>query len=269
MPNLGLGLGLNKKRQQAFQAAASAGTAEDYLGQHQHLANRISNIQQNRPNSQQASRLTSFISGPTAGQTPWKGGGAAPPPAAPTVTPPPAPPTTTPPGGPPPTLADIAKKYQIDIPDELKVAGAGAIKTWNDAQDWQNSAYEEQFNRLQQQSAREGDLNAAKIAESYGSMGARYGSDITTAEADMRRKQTLDLQTAGYDVRQGLNQQRLQQMAGAMGAMQTVGASKANIASTAMDKAWQDYALQQAPPAMWDEMMGYATSFNPPGQVVY
>jgi hypothetical protein len=155
------------------------------------------------------------------------------------------------------------------MPAELIEAGKGAIKTWRDAQDWQNSAYEEQFNRLQQQSAEQGERGAAALAETYGSMGARYGSDIQTAQADMRRKQTLDLQAAGFDVRQGLNQQRLAQMAGAMGAMQGVGASKANIMTSGMEKAWQDYMMQMAPPAMWDEMMGYATSFNPPGQVVY
>jgi hypothetical protein len=178
----------------------------------------------------------------------------------------------TPPGAPPPappSLADIAKKYQIGIPEELQVAGTGAIKAWQESQDWQNSAYEEQFNRLMQQSREEGDINAAKIRESFGSMGARYGSDIATSEADMRRKQTLDLAAKGFDVRQGLNQQRLTQMAGAMGALQNVGASKANLATGAMEKAWQDYMLQMAPPAMWDEMMGYATSFSPPGTVVY
>src|SRR5262245_48044706 len=264
---LGLGLNLGAKRRTAFQTAAQAGTGQEWLAAHPHLQQRITNIQTRRPESQQATRLTSFIS---TGQTPWMNrgptAGAQPPPAAPTPTPPPAPPTSTPPGT---SLADIAEKYQINIPEELKVAGAGAIKTWQDAQDWQNSAYEEQFNRLMQQSAREGDINAAKLREVYGSQGARYGSDIATSEADMRRKQTLDLLTAGFDVRQGLNQQRLAQMAGAMGAMENIGASKANIATTAMEKAWQDYALQQAPPPMWDEMMGYATSFNPPGQVVY
>jgi hypothetical protein len=163
----------------------------------------------------------------------------------------------------------MADKYAIRTPEELNVAGTGAIKSWQDAQDWQNSAYEEQFNRLMEQSNREGDVNAAKIREAYGSMGARYGSDIATAEADMRRKQTLDLQAAGFDVRQGLNQQRLAQMAGAMGAMQGVGASKANIATSGMERAWQEYAMKMAPPAMWDEMMGYATSFSPPGTVVY
>ena len=120
-----------------------------------------------------------------------------------------------------------------------------------------------------QQSAEQGERGAAALAETYGNQGSRYGSDIQQAQSDMRRKQTLDLQSAGFDVRQGLNQQRLAQMAGSMGAMQNVGASKANIMTGGMEKAWQDYAMQMAPPAMWDEMMGYATSFNPPGQVVY
>jgi hypothetical protein len=166
-------------------------------------------------------------------------------------------------------LQDIAKKYQIDMPPELVEAGKGAIETWQKSRDWQNSAYEEQFNRLRQQSAEQGERGAAALAETYGTMGARYGTDIQQAQADMRRKQTIDLNAAGFDVRQGLNQQRLSEMAGAMGAMQNVGVSKANIMTGGMEKAWQDYLMQMAPPPMWDEMMGYATSFNPPGNVVY
>lgn len=264
---LGLGLNLGKKKQAAFQAAAQAGDVDTYLASHKRLGKRIENIQTKRPGSRQARRLTSFIS---TGQTPWKGGGAGavPPPAAPAPTAP-GPPPVPPPPGTKPTLADIAEKYRINMPEELIAAGKGAIETWNEAKNWSNSAYEEQFNRLMQQSAEQGERGAAALAETYGSMGARYGSDIQQAQADMRRKQALDLQAAGFDVRQGLNQQRLAQMAGAMGALQTVGASKANIMQSGMEKAWQDYMMQMAPPAMWDEMMGYATSFNPPGQVVY
>ena len=339
-PGLGLNLGIgDPKKRKEFQAAAAAGTGEDWLSQHPGINKRVEQTLKNRPDSQKADRIQSFLhgdpnTGALPGTTPWKGGGgqggAQPPAAAPTPTPPPE--TPIPPGpaaGPKPTLADIAQKYQIAMPEELKAAGAGAMDVWNrvkdpltmdqlnaavpdamraagaaatdvyeKSKDWQNSAYEEQFNRLMQQSAEAGDINAAKIRESMGSMGARYGSDIMTSEADMRRKQTLDLQTAGFDVRQQLNAARQRdqemgltgmnaygtnvanvwenaqagrraEMAGAMGAMENVGASKGNIMQSGMEKAWQDYMMQMAPPAMWDEMMGYATSFNPPGQAVY
>lgn len=279
---LGLGLGLNRRQQRGFQAAATSGTGEDWLGQHQRVNRRATNIIESTTpgnrNTPRSARLQSFLHGNQAtgalpGQTPWKGPnastGAQPPPGAPAPAAPPGPPAVPPPPGTKPTLADIAEKYQINMPEELIAAGKGAIESWNQSKDWQNSAYEEQFNRLRQQSDIQGEKNAAALSETYGSMGARYGSDVQQAQADMRRKQTLDLQTAGFDVRQGLNQQRLAQMAGSMGAMENVGASKANIMGAGMEKAWQDYLMQMAPPSQWDEMMGYATSFNPPGQVVY
>ena len=143
---LGLGLNLGRKKQAAFQQAATTGTLDPWLGKHKRLGTRIENIQANRPGSQQAQRLTSFMAGPTAGQTPWKasGAGATPPPPAPAPTTP-ATPTVPPPPGAQPSLQDIAKKYQIDMPEELMTAGKGAIESWQESKDWKNGAYEEQF----------------------------------------------------------------------------------------------------------------------------
>ena len=251
---LGLGLGLNKKQIQAWSAAPSRA---DWLGTHRQVARRVENrIQAGSPRE---TKLQQFIAG---------GGpsGAPPPTAAPAPTAPPA--TPTPDVG-KPTLGDIAEKYNINLPPELKTVSDFAAGNLPKVGQWDQSRYEEQFNRLMEQSNREADVQAAGLREAYGSMGARYGSDLTEAERKMRKDTTLDLMTKGFDVRQSLNQQRLQELAGTVGALQTVGASKANISTSGMDRAWQDYLMQMQPPSQWDEMMGYATSFNPPGTVVY
>jgi hypothetical protein len=271
---LGLGLGLSKKRQAAWQTAATAGTGADWLAQHKRLARRVGNLD---PASTQAQRVASFNA---TGTTPWMN------PSTPTLSAPvvgaPDPGTPqaqgTPTGGPgagtpapssPMSMSDMAKLFAIKSPQEYEAVSNFAQGNLPKVAQFDNSAYEEQFNRLMQQSAREGDVNAAKLRETYGSMGARYGSDIATAEADMRRKQTLDLQAAGFGVRQNLNAQRLTELQGTVGALENIGTSKANILTQGMQDMWKGYGIDMAPPAMWDEMAKFATSFGPPDKVVY
>jgi hypothetical protein len=271
---LGLGLGISRKKQTAWQSAAAAGTGADWLASHKKLARRVGNLD---PASTRAQRVASFTQ---TGQTPWMN------PSTPTTSAPVAgtvDPSTpqqqgTPTGAPgageqapnsPMSMSDMAQKFAIKTPQEYEAVSNFAMGNLPKVAQFDNSAYEEQFNRLMQQSNQEGDVNAAKIAEAYGSRGARYGSDIGRETADMRRKQTLDLMTKGYDVRQGLNDRRLQELQGTIGALQNIGTSKSNILTQGMQDMWKGYGIDMAPPATWDEMMKYATSFGPPDKVVY
>ena len=74
--SLGLGLGLNAKNRAGFQAAAQAGQGEQWLAEHPGANKRASAAITNRPDSQQAKNIQSFlhgseITGAKAGERPY------------------------------------------------------------------------------------------------------------------------------------------------------------------------------------------------------
>lgn len=129
--------------------------------------------------------------------------------------------------------------------------------------------YDEMFRRWTEVGEREADRNAAKINDAFGSRGARYSSDLLDAQGDLRKQLFQDQMKYSTEAQLGLNQQRLSELGGAANVLSGVGASRANIAMGGAERAILDYLRGTSPNPLLEAMLGYATSFDTPGQVVY
>jgi hypothetical protein len=154
------------------------------------------------------------------------------------------------------------------MPKELQQVSDTATANLNRLGAMPLPSYEEQFNQYQDLMNRELDKQTADLTESYGSMGARYSTDLTTAADTMRRKGIQDLAVSGTNAMTTLNSQRMGELSGTLNLLQGVGVSRANMATQAAGTAWQNYLLGTSPSEMLSAATSYAGQFSPPGSVV-
>jgi len=190
-------------------------------------------------------------------------------------------PAITQPGTPPaavtptsPTTQDpnwyknFISQYEVKTPDELNTESNYATGDLARLNPLATPSYQEQFGMYQDLMNRELDKQVADLTESYGARGGRYTSDLTTAANTMRRQGVQDLGVQGLTALSTLNQQRMQELGGAMNVLQGVGVSKANIAQNAANTEWQNYLMGTSPPEMMDQMLSWSSQFPAPGTIV-
>jgi hypothetical protein len=178
------------------------------------------------------------------------------------------------PAPPPAAAADpnwyqkFVSNYELPMPKELTQAGDFASQNLSRLGAMPLPSYEDQFNTYKDLMNRELEKQTADLSEAYGSRGARYSSDLTTAQNTMRRQGLQDLSAQGITAMTNLNQQRMQELGGTLQVLQGVGASRGNIAQAGAQTAWQNYLLGTSPPEMMDKMLNWSATFTPPGSVV-
>jgi len=114
--------------------------------------------------------------------------------------------------------------------------------------------FENMFKNLLAVHDREGNKNIAALNEAFGARGARYGGDILTAQADMRRQQTQDLASLADQLQLQLGQQQQ----GLLGLGQQSAQLEQAARENAMQRMFQEYLTQstQLPPILQQMMAG-------------
>lgn len=261
---LGFG-GLRPKGQAALRTAAQGGSDafNQYLGAHKVVANRLARLENRPAQNKHLQAWQKFQS-----QYGLKPTGAPAPTTDPNqtgVAPPPAPPGTT---MDPDWYRKYVSQFEMPMPKELEQAGGVASEDLKRLGAMPLPSYQEQFNTYKDLMERELDKQTADLTEAYGTRGGRYSSDLTTAANTMRRQGLQDLSAQGIQAMQTLNQQRMQELGGAMNVLQGVGTSRGNIEQNAANTAWQNYLMTTSPPEMMDKMLNWSATFSPPGSVV-
>src|SRR5215471_11154363 len=107
---------------------------------------------------------------------------------------------------------DVANRLQYYVPPtpvELEQLGQASRTELTRAQGAQPMpTFEDMFNRYVDVSNTQNARSAAQINEAMGARGARYGSDLTRAQADLRQRQSQDLMSKASEYSLGLEQQR-------------------------------------------------------------
>lgn len=305
------GLGYTRKQRKAIKSYAGRGQLPSYFQENPgaksmfeaRLAGQGAAAQVKR--ARELATAGAYPTPPIGGGSgvPDPGNGAAPPPTAPEL-PPPADPNA---------FADITNKYnaglgpqfdayanylQNQLPGLAGSLSGGPNFNWEDIVNsglMTGSAgslpdYAGQMQTWRDQSQQDLERAIASQNEAYGSMGARYSSDIGREQADLRRRATTDLAGKSYEVLSGLNQQRQmenqQRIAAAnqllqgyqagtaregnlLQGMGSVAAMQGNARAAGADRAWQEYQMSRSPNPAIEAILGYAASFNPPGTVIY
>lgn len=129
-------------------------------------------------------------------------------------------------------------------------------------------SFEDMFSRYRAVAEREADRNAARITEAFGARGARYGSDLLTAQGDLRRKLVQDLGLQADQIQQGLEERRNQ-------SIQTLGQFGYNQQQlqnqrqqNALAYLFADAVRQTGVPPLLAGAGQYASSFGPPTTVI-
>lgn len=113
-------------------------------------------------------------------------------------------------------------------------------------------SFENMFQNLLAVHNREGNKNIAALNEAMGSRGARYGSDILNAQADMRRQQTQDLAAQADQLALALGQQQQGMIGQQLQAAQLEQQAREN----AMSRMFQEYLMQSQLPPIFQSMIG-------------
>jgi hypothetical protein len=117
--------------------------------------------------------------------------------------------------------------YVPPTPGELEALGSAGRTELARAQGAQAMpTFEDMFNRYVDQSNTQAARSAAQINESMGSRGARYGSDLARAQADLRQRQTQDIMQQAGNFTLGLEQSRQGLLGLAGNALSSVGGGK-------------------------------------------
>lgn len=170
----------------------------------------------------------------------------------------PAPVPTT--GGPqsgPGTPADILNFYQAPLPpivtaymQNLQKGGFSDLPSFNDLYGTYRATAEKETAR-----------RAAALKETYGSSGARYGSDLLGAESRLQENLGVDLAQQASQFLLGLRQEQFGEVSG-MANLQ-YGASEA-----AMARMWEDFLRRTSPPPGLSQLYGQADTYGLPATVL-
>jgi hypothetical protein len=155
-------------------------------------------------------------------------------------------------------------QYAVPTPTELEYAGQFSRNELNRAAGAQPMpTFEDMFNRYIDVSNREAARSAASINEAMGARGARYGSDLTRAQADLRQRQTQDLMQKASEYSLGLEQQRQGLMNVAGQGLIGVGGAKMAGWQAGLGMLRQDAAAAAAPAPMVGPAAGWAGQWGP------
>jgi hypothetical protein len=117
--------------------------------------------------------------------------------------------------------------YVPPVPQELQQlsqAGSSELQRAQGAQPM--PTFEDMFNRYVDVSNTQAARSAAQINESMGARGARYGSDLVRAQADLRQRQSQDMMAQAGNFTLGLEQSRQGLLGLAGNALSGVGGGK-------------------------------------------
>lgn len=182
--------------------------------------------------------------------------------------PPPGPAIPTPqPGKTPPTtngnLADLLKQYMPPSPGQ-DAANTFFTQGMARLNMQQPASYEDQFKNYYDVAQREAERQAAQLRESFGSRGARYGSDLLNAESDFRRKLAQDVAVGATDIYGKLNDQRMNEL----GALLPIQQAQNARDDKALAYLFSDFTRRTNPPPLLAGAGQYFTSFGPPTTVI-
>src|SRR5215467_1461726 len=260
---LGLGLGLSKKGQGRFTAAMTGGqdAFTAYMGSHPNVTKQLETLEGKRAATAQGQNWAAMTK--QYGINPVRPAAPGAAPAAPVA---PAPPPAA--AADPDWYSKFVSNYELPMPKELTQASDVASQDLTRLGAMPLPSYNDQFNTYKDLMERELDKQTADLTEAYGSRGGRYSSDLTTAAGTMRRQGMQDLSANAITAMTNLNQQRMQELGGALNVLQGVGTSRANMMQNAAQTSWQNYLLGTSPPEMMDKMLNWSATFTPPGSVV-
>ena len=261
---LGLGLGLGKKGRTAFTGALQGGqdAFSQYMAAHPHITKQLGGLETGK--AAQSKRGQNWANMTQAAGISPVHPAATPPAGAAPVAPAPSPAAAADPDW----YKKFVSNYELQNPAELDTASKTATDDLSRLNAMPLPSYNDQFNTYKELMNQQLEQQTADLTESYGARGGRYSQDLTTASADMRRKGLNDLSANSITAMTNLNQQRMQELGGAMQVLQGVGTSKANMRQNAAQTAWQSYIMGTAPPEMMDKMLNWSSTFSPPGSVV-
>lgn len=262
---LGLGLNLGKKGRTAFTGAIQGGqdAFSQYMAAHPHITKQLGGLETGKAaQSRQGQNWAAMTK--STGINPIHPSVTPPAGAAPPIAPAPPPGATADPDW----YKKFVSNYELTNPKELDTASQTATDDLSRLNAMPLPSYNEQFKTYKDLMEQQLEKQTADLTEAYGSRGGRYSQDLVTAQADMRRKGLTDLSAQGITAMTNLNQQRMQELGGAMQVLQGVGTSKANMKQNAAQTAWQSYIMGTAPPEMMDKMLNWSSTFSPPGSVV-
>jgi hypothetical protein len=152
----------------------------------------------------------------------------------------------------PPTPAELEQLGGASRTELARAQGAQPMPT-----------FEDMFNRYVDVSNREASRSAAQINEAMGARGARYGSDLTRAQSDLRQRQTQDLMQKASEYSLGLEQQRQGLLNIAGQGLSSVGGGKYAAWMAGMGGLRQDAATAAQPPPMVGPAMNWAGQWGP------
>ena len=108
-------------------------------------------------------------------------------------------------------------------------------------------SYQELYGSYRDVAEREAGRQAAAINESFGSQGARYGSDLLRAHGRLRENLFQDLSLYSGDLLRNLRGQQAQEATSFAGL--EFGRNEA-----AMNRFWQEYLRRTSPPPLFDQL---------------
>lgn len=135
------------------------------------------------------------------------------------------------------SLQDMLANYTTPIPNiaqkyEQNISKGGFLDM---------PGFNEMFNSYKAVGEREAGRQSAAINESFGSQGARYGSDLLAAQGGVRRDLFEQLMNKASEYQLGLRQQQSAEVAQLAGLQ--FGANEAG-----MNRLWADFLRRSSPP---------------------
>lgn len=146
------------------------------------------------------------------------------------------------------SLSDLLGNYEVPIPDIAQAY----MRSFNKGGPIDVPSFQELYGSYADVANKEADRQSAKITEAYGSQGARYGSDLLSAQGQVRKDTSLGLAKQSGDLLQNLRKQQFDE-AGALTNLQ-YGISEAGMA-----RLFADFMRQTSVPPLF----GPAGSYGP------
>lgn len=163
-----------------------------------------------------------------------------------------------------PQVNNLLGSYVPPVPQELQTLGAAGQTELARAQGAQAMpTFQDMFNRYVDVSNREAARNSAAITESMGARGARYGSDLTRAQADLRQRQTQDMMNQAGQFTLGLEQSRQGLLGLAGNALSSVGGGKYASWQAGMGGLQQQAAAAAQPGPIFGPAAGWGAQWGP------
>jgi hypothetical protein len=169
-----------------------------------------------------------------------------------------------------PDVNKMLGAYVPPTPKELEQLSAASTTELQRAQGAQAMpTFEDMFNRYVDVSNREASRSAAQINEAMGARGARYGSDLARAQADLRQRQTQDIMSKAGEYTLGLEQSRQNLLNIAGQGLSGVGGGKyaAWMAGMGGMQGPAGYGGAAAPPPGFGPGAAWGTQWGPGGQI--